>query len=452
MSASEHLEHRLRREQADQRLPSIAAAVVRGGETLWAGGAGTVDGHADGTAATAQTQYRIGSITKSMVAITVLRLAEQGLVDLTDPIRTHLPELDASLDRVSVLALLGQSGGLAAETAGPWWERSAGVTWEELLPSIRRVGLPGRRFHYSNVGYAVLGRLVEQLRGRAWHEVLADEVLKPLRMTRTSVSPKGRHAPGLAVHPDAPLLHREPHTETGAMAPAGQLWSTARDLGRWAGFLIVGNEQVLSTRMLREAQQPGMVVDTAGGPWERCYGLGFDVRNTGTRRLVGHGGSMPGFQASVMVDVDEGSGVCLLTNSTAGPSAAVARDLIEVLDTHHPAPVQAWHARTRTDDTVPIADLVGEWYWGPRPYRLRLLGDDLLELGPVGGGPRWSAFERTGADTWVGRDDYWTGETLRLVRSGDAIYLDLGSFRLSRRPYAPDSDIPGGVDADGWGA
>lgn len=452
MNASEHLEHRLRREQADQRLPSIAAAVVRGGETVWAGGAGTVDGHPEGIAATALTQYRIGSITKSMVAVAVLRLAEQGLIDLTDPIRLHLPELDPSLDRVSVLALLSQSGGLAAETSGPWWERSDGLTWEELLPSIRRVDLPGRRFHYSNVGYAVLGRLLEQVREQPWHEVLAAEIFKPLRMTRTTITPKGRHAPGLAVHPDAPLLHREPHTDTGAMAPAGQLWSTARDLGRWAGFLIVGDDRVLGSRLLREAQQPGMVADTASGSWERSYGLGFDVRNTGDRRLIGHGGSMPGFQASVMVDIEDASGVCLLTNSTAGPSATVARDLIEVLDTHQPAAVRTWHAETLSVGADQIADLVGEWYWGPRPYRLRMLSDDRLELGPVGGGARWSAFERTGDDTWVGRDDYWTGETLRVVRTGGVTYLDLGSFRLSRRPYAPDADIPGGVDTDGWGA
>lgn len=447
-AARERLDVRLAQEQAQERLPSLAAALVRDGEVVWSGAAGTIDGRAGGVAAGPDTAYRIGSITKSMVAVGVMRLVAEGALAPTDPIRAHLPELDSSLDPVTVAALLGHSAGVVAETQGPWWERSPGLDWAELLPSVRLVHQPGRRFHYSNVGFAVLGHLLEQHRGRPWQDALADEVFAPLGMTRTGYHPSAPSAPGLAVHPDLPLRHVEPEQDTGAMAPAGQLWSTATDLARWATFVAAGDRRVLPTGLLRDMQVPGVVWDTPGQPWVRCYGWGFDVLNVEGRRFVGHGGSMPGFTAVVLSDPDTGVGVTTLSNSTAGPSGGLGRELVDLLEQHAPAAPPPW--RTRPTDH---ADLAGTWYWGPRPQQLAVTSDGTLTLGPPGGGGRWSTFVPAGTDTFVGGDDYWAGETLRVLDRGtDRVRLDLGSFRLTRRPYQPDADIPGGVDEQGWHA
>src|SRR6478672_3305140 len=161
------LDRRLAEEQSTCRLPSIAAGLVRGGELVWSGAVGTVSGRADGAPATADTQYRIGSITKTFVGVEVLRLRDEGRFELNDPISSHLPETaDTEFGGVTVAQLLSHSSGLQAETSGPWWERTPGGSWSDLVASRPALRFrPGARFHYSNVGYAVLGELVARLRG-----------------------------------------------------------------------------------------------------------------------------------------------------------------------------------------------------------------------------------------------------------------------------------------------
>ena len=114
----------------------------------------------------------------------------------------------------------------------------------------------GRRFHYSNVGFAVLGALVAQLRGKPWYEVIRDEILVPLGMSRTAMAPTAPFAAGWAVHPWADLLLPEPAYDAGLMAPAGQFWSTADDLCRFAAFLGSGGSDVLSSDSLAEMREP----------------------------------------------------------------------------------------------------------------------------------------------------------------------------------------------------
>jgi hypothetical protein len=85
---------------------------------------------------------------------------------------------------------------------------------------------------------------------------------------------------------------------------------------------------------------------------------------------------------------------------------------------------------------------------------VRLRPERWLELVGMTGPTRGSRFQPTGPDTWTGLDDYYTGETLRVVRdaSGAVTHLDLGTFVLTRGPYRPEGSVPGGVDPGGWRA
>ena len=202
---------RLARDQAEQRLPSVAAGLARDGELIWSAGRGRVgDGRPD-----ADTQYRAGSITKTFVAVAVLRLRDAGRLTLSDPIGDYLDA--GSAGPMTIGQLLSHSAGLRAETAGPWWERTPGSSLDDLAasslgPDAARFR-PGRRFHYSNVGYGLLGGLVAALHGQPWHDVIAAELLTPLGMSRTTTRPQPPHATGYAVHPHADLLlaHRDLH-------------------------------------------------------------------------------------------------------------------------------------------------------------------------------------------------------------------------------------------------
>jgi CubicO group peptidase (beta-lactamase class C family) len=439
------LSHRLAVEQSARRLPSVAAAVVRDGEVVWSDAIGSVDGRADGPAATTDTQYRIGSITKTFVGVEVLRLRDEGRLTLADTIGMHLPEV--SFGHVTVAQLLTHTSGLQAETDGDWWERTPGGSWDDLLAtgvSLRTA--PGVAFHYSNVGFAVLGELVARLRGRPWHEAVTDGILTPLGMTRTSLRPVGPAAPGLAVHPFADLLHVEPEHDAGAMAPAGQLWSTATDLARWAAFLGGATGDVLTPATLAEMLRPVAVNDVPGAAWTGAHALGWQTWNVGGRRFAGHGGSMPGFLAGLRVDTASGDGALVMTNATSG-LGTVLTDVLAQFTEREPTTPAPWTADATQADGL---DLVGEWFWGTSSYDLALAADGGLRLGTPGVG-RGSRFRRDG-DGWVGLDGYHRGEPLRVERDpqGRPRRLVLASFVFTRTPYDAAAEVPGGVDPAGW--
>ncbi|MEU8461832.1 serine hydrolase domain-containing protein [Streptomyces sp. NPDC029003] len=440
------LRHRIAVAQSEGRTPSLVAAVSRGGELVWEGSATSVAGHGpDG-----DVQYRIGSITKTFTAVLVLRLRDEGLLDLSDPLGRHLPGTAA--DGVTIAQLLAHTGGLAAETPGEWWERSSAALrpgLDEVLGEEPFRHAPGRVFHYSNPGYTLLGSLVEALRGKPWEEVLRAEVLEPLGLDRTSGEPRAPHAGGWAVHPWADLMTPEPAEDLGVMASAGQLWSTPRDLARFADFLLRGDERVLSAASVREMRAPAATA--APGTVEGGYGLGLQLSDVGGRRLVGHGGSLPGFVAGLWLSEDEDLAAVVLSNCTSGVSAStVATDLIGIVADAEPRFPEPWRP-FRASEAVPL-ELAGLWYWGTAAHVLRLRADGSLELAPAGTSGRAARFRAEPDGSWTGLTGYYAGETLRAVRRGDGTpsHLDLGSFVFTREPYDPEAPVPGGTDPQGW--
>jgi CubicO group peptidase (beta-lactamase class C family) len=308
---------------------------------------------------------------------------------------------------------------------------------------------PGRRHHYSNPGYSVLGALIEAVRGASWAEVLQREILEPLGMRRTSTQPQAPHAGGWAVHPWADALLPEPAEDLGLMAPAGQLWSTTADLLRFAAFLVEGDDRVLGAASVEEMRAPS--APSKSGPGEGAYGLGLQVVQQSGRTLLGHTGSLPGFLATLWFSIEDDVAVVVLTNATSGPLVGtIAADLVEIVAEAEPRIPEPWRPLPEADPV--LLALTGPWYWGTHPSVLRLTADRGVELGPLRGDGRGARFAAQPDGTWTGLDGYYAGETLRVVRDvdGRVSHLDLGSFVFTREPYDPASAVPGGVDAEGW--
>lgn len=448
---------RIRAEQSEQRLPSVVGGVVRDNALIWSGGAGRVDA----VVPDADVQYRCGSITKTFIAVAVMRLRDEGRLDLLDPLERHLP---GAFDGVTIAQLLSHSAGLRAETAGPWWERTAGGDFSDLVthslqePQAARLARPGRRFHYSNVGFALLGELVARLRGVSWEQAVTDEILRPLGMTRTTTRPQSPHAAGFAVHPYADLLLPEPEHDAGAMAPAGQLWTTVTDLARWMGFLAgsqSGSSEagVLAPATLEEMREPLAVDDRRGEAWTGAHGLGLQIWNSGGDRSFGHGGSMPGFLAIMRIEADSGDGAVVMANSTSGLRSALAYDLAKIVSDNEPRVPPEWVPAAPAAGTL---QALGRWFWGPSAYTLRAVRSNELALDADPPGGRPSRFRPRGDGSWVGLDGYFTGETLSFVTgprdaqpAGPAA-LDIASFIFTRTPYDPAAPVPGGVDPRDW--
>jgi CubicO group peptidase (beta-lactamase class C family) len=428
--------------QAEARLPSLVAGVVRDGGLAWSAGRGRVDG----APPTPDTQYRIGSISKTFTALLVMRLRDEGALRLTDRFADHVP--GAPFGDRTVGQLLSQGAGVQAETNGDWWERAPVGDWDAVVAALDEHAVPhapGRRFHYSNLGFGALGELVARKRGRPWFEALEAEILQPLGLRRTTYRPQAPHATGYAVHPWAQLLLEEPEHDAGALAPAGQLWATLEDLARLGAFLLGDTGDVLSADTLEEMKAPALAVDERGRIGG-SYGLGLQVLEPGGRRLVGHSGAMPGFVAGVFVDGEARLGAVWAANITYGGDPELTTSLLDIVRTAEPYVRDEWEPAPLPDGVG--LDLLGIWYWGPHALALRARADGHLELHAPTGRGRESRFRRDG-DDWVGLDGYWAGERLRVAP--DRRSFDHASFVFTREPYA-DGPIPGGVDADGWTA
>ncbi|MFI1533850.1 serine hydrolase domain-containing protein [Streptomyces anandii] len=440
--------HRVAVAQSEGRAPSLVAAVVRDGRTVWHGARTSVEGHGPDE----NTQYRIGSITKTFTAVLVLRLRDEGLLDLGDPLEKHLPGTGAG--EATIASLLAHTGGLAAESPAPWWERTPGSLRPELADVLGERPLlhpVGRLHHYSNPGYTLLGALVEEVRGAPWEEVLRGEVLEPLGLHRTGVRPAAPHAGGWAVHPWADVLMPEPAEDLGRMAPAGQLWSTTGDLARFAVFLARGDDRVLSAASVGEMRTPAAPAEAADLASGSTYGLGMQIEHRDGRLLVGHSGSLPGFLAGLTIGVEDDIAAVALANCTSGPLMwTTAADLVRIVAEAEPRIPEPWRPLRQVDPV--LLELTGQWYWGTYGFGLRLSADGLLSLEPLTGNGRRSRFRPNGDGTWTGLEGYYTGESLSIVRrpDGSVDHLDLGSFVFTRRPYDEQARVPGGVDPEGW--
>jgi D-alanyl-D-alanine carboxypeptidase len=348
---------------------------------------------------------------------------------------------------------------MPAEPTGPWWERSTGRTWDDLVAAnAGRDGLfrPNSRFHYSTLGYAILGELVARRRGVSWWECVQGELLAPLGMAETSFLPLDGAAVGTSRNPRTGVLVGERVQETGAMAPAGQLWSTPADLTVWADVIGFGRGDESGGSMPLVRGRDILSIDSAhemhtvqagdpGDQHEGAYGLGLRLHWAATGTLVGHTGSMPGFLAAMFVDPKTHVSAVVMTNATTGlDTEALASDLIARLQPmgHHPTEVE-----DEPDPEDEMPDLDGEWFWGNTKFTLRAVIDGLTLTS--GREDVWR-FVRTGRDSYHGLLGYTAGEQLTVHRRPDGAptHLEVATFVLTREPYDPQAPIPGGPPLD----
>jgi hypothetical protein len=253
-------------------------------------------------------------------------------------------------------------------------------------------------------------------------------------MRATSYLPRPGAQAGWSVDHFTGVRVHEPLTDTGAMAPAGQLWSTLADLVTWGQVLGGARPDVIRTSSLEEMQRP-VTPD---------YGLGLMLGLHPGGRLVGHNGSMPGFLAALHVDPDSGIGAVVLANATTGiDPRELAVSLIEGdpdADDTRPAP---W----RPTVAVPpeAAGVPGLWFWGNTAYDVRWHNDGLELRAMARGNVVTDRFEPVHG-TLIGVSGYHRGERLDVVRrpDGSVHHLECATFVYTRTPYDPEVDVPGG--------
>jgi CubicO group peptidase (beta-lactamase class C family) len=334
--------------------PALAYGVVTGGQLVHAGGAG--ERRIGGPAPDAATVFRIASMTKSFTATTVLMLRDEGGLALDDLAEQYVPELrdwppvTPDAQRVTIRHLLTMTAGFP--TDDPWGDREQGTPLpafsEFLSRGVSFNWAPGTRFEYSNLGYAILGRVISAAAGAPYAEVVRARVLDPLGMSQTGYE-AGRFAPD-----ELAAGHRRdgrgwaelPWAPYGAFAPMGGVFSTVHDLARWvsgfAGAWPPGGEDhgphPLARASRREMQLPQVATGVRGpaplpGPAAPgSYGFGLFVDEDPVwGRIVHHSGGYPGFGSNMRWHPATGIGVITLGNATYAPVSLLAARLLTTL-------------------------------------------------------------------------------------------------------------------------
>jgi CubicO group peptidase (beta-lactamase class C family)/D-alanyl-D-alanine dipeptidase len=309
------LERLIAHEMKDKALPAVSIALVDDQRIVWSKGYGYAD-PAKKLPATADTVYRVGSVSKLFTDIAVMQLVERGQVDLDAPVTTYLPGFTPTNPfgtPITLRHLMSHRAGLVREPpVGHYFDDSA-PTLAATVESLNRTTLvyaPGARIKYSNAGIAVVGRVLEVMAKRPFAEALRDRVLEPLGLKKSAFAPSPAVTGDLAkafmwtyhgTRFDAPTFQL-------GMAPAGSMYSTVNDLGHFMSTLfqrsVTLKPETLESMWTPQFSPPGM---------RSGYGLGFDVSSFDGQRRVGHSGAIYGFATDVQALPDSKLGVAIVT-------------------------------------------------------------------------------------------------------------------------------------------
>lgn len=355
--------------QASARIPALTVALRRNDRPLWTEEVG-VSG--TGRPLDAATRLRIGSVTKTFTAVLVLQARDAGLLDLDDPISAHLTV--PKHGELTLRRLLSHTAGLQREPFGDVWDTLQVPGADRFLDDVAQAEAlypQSRRFHYSNLAYALLGEAVARRSKTPWAQLVAERITGPLGLSATNPDRDDLSAVGYLVDPYSDHARPEPPTDFGAFGPAAQLWSTATDMATWAAFLadptsIDPDGKVLAAATLDEMRWPHTVRD--GEEWVSGVGLGLMVYPRPGRVLhIGHGGAMPGFLAAVFgrsggAGNPGGVGVAVLSSSgTADDIFPFAHDLIDKALADDPPAIQPWLPGEPAPERY--RSVLGRW-WG----------------------------------------------------------------------------------------
>lgn len=325
-----------RRRLAD--VPGLVLGVACGPARTWTRGFGLADPGRD-LAAADTTLFRIASITKVFTAHAVLRLRDEGRLALGDAVAEHLPWFEPAnadgMPPVTIRHLLTHTSGLPANSAATDFNRMTQPTPVELrarLSGQRLLFRPGSAFKYSNLGYAVLGQVVEAASDEPYARYLERQVFAPLDFHRTVAHPSPDALQAVGHHLRVPGRPRRPadFLHLAAFTPAGGMATTATDMVRFLAVLLAPERRpgVVAPRTLREMQRVHHRVDSAGAG----SGLGWAVERGSRTHVIYHGGGLPTQTSHLRLDLRRGFGVVVLTNAEDGGADVYAREALALLE------------------------------------------------------------------------------------------------------------------------
>lgn len=369
------------------RVPGAQVAIAIGDDLVFSRAYGLAD-LTTRTPLRTDHLFHVASHSKTFTATLVMQLVEQERLALTDAVADHVPELadHDELGQMCVRELLEHTSGLLRDghDADHWQHARAFPDRERLIELVLEGPKhgPGELFAYSNLGYSLLGLIIESVTGQDFALAVDERLTGPLGLTATSSGHRDDLVEAYATgHSGLHVASRReplPHVPTAAMDSATGFTSTATDLVRWFAAHRLGSEQLLTDRTKRLMQRPvsptDPTADDPAGAEKSAYGWGLAVETVGGRRMIGHGGGYPGHITRSLSDPTTGLAVSVLTNAVDGPAGSLATGMIDLIDDagRHPVRTSAtraagWLGRYRNTWTVIDLGMVGGRLLGLRP-------------------------------------------------------------------------------------
>ena len=313
----------IQQQMAEKELPALSIALIDNQQIVWAEGFGMADFKTK-TPATADTVYRVGSVSKLFTDIAIMQLVERGELNLDAPVTDYLPDFHPKNPfgtPITLRQLMSHRSGLLREPpVGNYFETSQ-PTLAATVHSLNDTELvfpPNTHTKYSNAAIAVVGYLLETQNHKPFAQYLKSSVLDPIGLRHSSFEPEPAIVANLAkgeMWTYDGLTFEAPTFQLG-MAPAGSMYSTVNDLGRFVSVLLAQGKTE-NTAVLKPATLEQMWSPQFPNPGGRVFGLGFIVRSLDGHRLVGHGGATYGFATTVGLLPEDKVGVVVVATKDA---------------------------------------------------------------------------------------------------------------------------------------
>ncbi|TCC40746.1 serine hydrolase domain-containing protein [Kribbella speibonae] len=325
--------------QRYQRVPGVQVAVYAGDAIAFSASYGLADVEND-VPLTDQHLFRIASHSKTFTGTAILQLVEQGRLRLDDRASQHVTEIVGTpVGERTVRELLAHAGGVTRDSLDAnWWQLSTAFPDRDQLLDVLRaessaVIAENERFKYSNIGYGLLGLVVEAASGTPYNSYVQTAIVDKLGLS--GLGPEldparlNEYAAGYSALAYADTRVPIEHVDTRALASATGFFGNARDLVTYFSAHLPGDNRLLSDKSKREMQHP---LWTTGADEKARYGLGLAVTKVGEREVFGHGGGYPGHITRTLVDPEQRIVVSVLTNAIDGPASQLAEGLFRLLD------------------------------------------------------------------------------------------------------------------------
>lgn len=328
---------------AKSKLSAVSMALIEGDQIVWSRGFGLRD-RAKGLPATPQTNYNIGSVTKSFTCVAIMQLQERGLLSIEDPVDKYLDlYLKPFGEQIRIRHLMSHTSGLPATAYLENLLRYHHGATDKLLPlgSLQDMltflngaedwveSRPGERWFYFNEGYVLLGAIIERLTGRPYADYIREEILLPLGMTRSFhqkslADQDSEMAVPYAVEADG--RHVAKVYPWGQAEPDGGLISNVEDLARYVQFYLKNGAPLLNSDSVTLMAQPWVRTpnQTAAGEPVGHYGLGLSLTNLLGNPLVGHTGLMYVATAAMRFLPGLNLGAVVMANGSGYPLVNIA--------------------------------------------------------------------------------------------------------------------------------